>query len=193
MITLDRCVSRVFKKIIKKYRLHNVIADLNRNQIIEQCRENSLADESIFYEQAKICNVQNDRSKIRIGHNSHIMGELHIFGYGGSIHIGNDCFVGPGSRIWSGENITIGNSVFISHNVNVVDTNSHETNHIERHDAFIKFIKDGYPKDKGSIATKPIVIEDHAWISFGATILKGVPDERRQRENDAGQITFESD
>jgi acetyltransferase-like isoleucine patch superfamily enzyme len=32
----------------------------------------------------------------------------------------------------------------------------------------------GYPKEKASIKTSPIIIEDHAWINANAIILRGV-------------------
>ena len=32
----------------------------------------------------------------------------------------------------------------------------------------------GQPQTKGNIMTKPIIIEDYAWISYGCSILKGV-------------------
>jgi acetyltransferase-like isoleucine patch superfamily enzyme len=45
---------------------------------------------------------------------------------------------------------------------------------LERADRYIELITKGYPTDKASIQTAPIIIEDYAWISFNATILKGV-------------------
>lgn len=78
------------------------------------------------------------------------------------------------SKIWSGESIKIGNNVLISHNVNIIDSNSHELNYLERADGYVNLITKGHPKEKGSIKTKPIVIEDYAWINFNSIILKGV-------------------
>ncbi|MCB0478344.1 MAG: acyltransferase [Crocinitomicaceae bacterium] len=88
--------------------------------------------------------------------------------------MGKNCFVGEGSRIWSGEKVEIGDNILISHNVNIIDTNSHETDHILRAKSYVELLKGGYPKEKGVIETKPIVIEDYAWINFNAVILKGV-------------------
>jgi acetyltransferase-like isoleucine patch superfamily enzyme len=68
----------------------------------------------------------------------------------------------------------VGNHVLIAHNVNIVDTNSHEIPHIERAERYIELITKGYPVEKASIQTAPITIEDYVWISFNATILKGV-------------------
>ena len=43
------------------------------------------------------------------------------FGHGGEIRIGEWCYVGEGTRIWSAGSIEIGNRVLISHSVNVFD------------------------------------------------------------------------
>jgi acetyltransferase-like isoleucine patch superfamily enzyme len=62
----------------------------------------------------------------------------------------------------------------ISHNVNIIDTNSHELNHLKRANDFISLIKEGYATKQGSIVCDDIVIEDYAWINFNAVIQKGV-------------------
>lgn len=129
---------------------------------------------SKFYTTANISLLNNKVDSIIIRNNCHIRGELLIFNYGGKIEIGENCYVGEGSKIWSGESIKIGNNVLISHNVNIIDTNSHEINHLERAQGYTNLIKEGHPKEKGSILTAPITIEDYAWISFNVTILKGV-------------------
>jgi acetyltransferase-like isoleucine patch superfamily enzyme len=53
-------------------------------------------------------------------------------------------------------NLTIGDSVSISHRVNII-TGSHD------------YQKPDFPSNK-----KPIVIDDYVWIGVGATILSGV-------------------
>jgi acetyltransferase-like isoleucine patch superfamily enzyme len=132
------------------------------------------AENSVFYEKATVFNFQNNINRIQVGQNVHIRGELLVFKYGGEIHIGNNCYVGESSRIWSGEKILIGNNVLISHNVNIIDTDSHEMDHLERANGFLKILKTGHPEAKGNIIVAPIIIHDYAWISFNATILKGV-------------------
>jgi len=129
---------------------------------------------SVFYSNSRVYNLLNNPRKIMIGDQSHINGELHLFGYGGEIIIGDRCFIGEGTRIWSGNKITIGNNVLISHNVNIMDTNSHELNHQERAIGFLQIITEGHPKKAVNINTAPIVISDNAWINFNCTILKGV-------------------
>lgn len=128
----------------------------------------------IFYKNVKIYNLQNDKRKIRIGTQSHIYGELHLFGYGGEIVIGERCFIGENTKIWSGAKIVIGDDVLISHNVHIVDTNSHELNHLERAAGFLKIINSGHSSKIVNVDTAPIVIGNHVWINFGSIILKGV-------------------
>lgn len=129
---------------------------------------------SVIYPEAIIYNPPYDSSKIIIGKNSHIQGELHIFKYGGKIEIGDNTYIGKDSRIWSGDHVKIGNDVLISHFCNIIDTNSHEINPYERADRSKEIFITGHWETKGSVKTSPITIKDYAWISFNVTILKGV-------------------
>ncbi len=118
-------------------------------------------------------NLQGDSSKIKIGKGSWIDGELLVFNYGGEIRIGDNVYIGKNSRIWSGDQIHIGNDVLISHNVNISDTNAHEIDHQQRSIRYRELLVHGHPKEKLSIQTSPIIIEDHVWINFNVIILKG--------------------
>jgi acetyltransferase-like isoleucine patch superfamily enzyme len=129
---------------------------------------------SVFHITAKVANLQADSSRISVGSNTHIRGELLVFKYGGKISIGDFCFIGEGSRIWSGDEIQIGNNVLIAHNVNIMDTNSHERDAKERFETYKHILSKGYPVERGSVICKPVIIKNDAWISFNAIILKGV-------------------
>ena len=129
---------------------------------------------SYFYHDAIIGNGQGDKSKIIVGDDCHIRGTLLIFPYGGKITIGNNCYVGDLSRIWSAESVTIGDDVLISHGVGISDTNAHELDAEERAANARNTMKNGLPKIKGSVLSSPIVIGNKAWINFNAIILKGV-------------------
>ena len=111
--------------------------------------------------------------RIRIGGCSRIEGELLVFAHGGEISIGNWCFVGPGTRIWSGASIKIGNRVMISHNVNIIDNLTHPLDAAQRHSHFRHIMEHGHPQDI-MLGDQPVVIEDDAWIAASATILRGV-------------------
>lgn len=122
---------------------------------------------------AKVANRQNDDKKILIGEHTVIEGELCVFRHGGNIRIGDWCYIGAGSRIWSGASIFIGNRVLISHNVNIIDNQTHPISPQLRHKHCVELFSGKAPAviDLGG---KPVHIEDDAWIAAGAIILRGV-------------------
>lgn len=102
-----------------------------------------------------------------------IMGEF-LTEEQGAIQMGDHCYVGPGAKIWSFLPMSIGHRVFISHGVNIHDTDSHSLSAKERHTRFLEKIRHGrhlVREDKKSAA---ILIEDDVWIGFNAILLKGV-------------------
>lgn len=117
--------------------------------------------------------MSNIRENICIGRNTHIRGELLVYPYDGNIVIGDDCYIGEGTRIWSEKNIVIGNRVLIAHNVDIHDCNDHPMELRARHQHFEEIVKIGFSK-KFDLKGAPISIEDDVWIGFGACILKGV-------------------
>lgn len=151
-----------YEKVIIKRRI---------NKCLQQV---SIGEDSKFYEHAEVHNLSEDKSRIIIGINTHIRSEILVFPYGGQIKIGDNCYLGKDTTIWSATNISIGNGVLISHGCNIIDTNSHETNHKERVESYKLILKQGHPKIKPNVEARPIVIQDFSWISFGVTILKGV-------------------
>lgn len=129
---------------------------------------------SRILESGNVYNIRKIRSAMRIGKHSLIGGDLLTFAHGGEISIGEWCYVGAGSRIWSAASIQIGNRVLISHGVNVHDCDSHPKDPQVRHEQFMKIATVGHPADVNSIDSAPICIEDDVWIGFNAIILKGV-------------------
>jgi|PlaIllAssembly_1097288.scaffolds.fasta_scaffold153701_2 acetyltransferase-like isoleucine patch superfamily enzyme len=123
---------------------------------------------------ADITNILGNRDAIRIGGRTVLAGQLLTFGHGGDIEIGDWCFVGPGSRIWSAASVHVGHRVLISHNVNVHDSDSHSLDAAERHAQYVEIVQRGHPRQAGSIRAAPVVIGDDAWIGFNSTVLKGV-------------------
>jgi acetyltransferase-like isoleucine patch superfamily enzyme len=122
---------------------------------------------------ARIRNALGDSSKIVIGGHSHIRGELMVFGHGGQISIGEWCYVGEGTRIWSASSIEIGNRVLISHSVNIFDNLTHPLKATERHEQAKQIFDSGHPRDI-SLDEKPVKIGDDAWIGACAMVLRGV-------------------
>jgi acetyltransferase-like isoleucine patch superfamily enzyme len=122
---------------------------------------------------ARIRNALGDSNKILIGRHSHIRGELMIFGHGGRISIGEWCYVGVGTRIWSAGSIEIGNRVLISHSVNIFDNLTHPLKAADRHEQAKQIFTSGHPREI-SLDEKPVKIGDDAWIGACAMILRGV-------------------
>ncbi len=122
---------------------------------------------------AKILNASNSSDRICVGSNSRIEGELFVFAHGGQIRIGDWCFIGPSSRLWSACDLFIGNRVLISHNCNIMDSLTHPLDSKARHEQFRKILTSGHPReiDLGEQAVK---INDDVWIGASATILRGV-------------------
>lgn len=128
---------------------------------------------TVIHRESEIINNLGDKNKIIIGNNSYIRGQLLTFGHGGKISIGDYCYVGRNSYIWSGVNIKIGNRVLISHNCNIFDNDTHPLDPQKRHEQFKQIIFWGQPK-KIDLNDKEIIIEDDVLIGVNAVILKGV-------------------
>jgi acetyltransferase-like isoleucine patch superfamily enzyme len=122
---------------------------------------------------ARIRNTQGDSDKIFIGRHSYIEGELLTLAHGGMISVGEWCYVGVGTRIWSAASIEIGNRVLISHSVNIFDNLSHPLKASLRHEQAKQIFTTGHPR-KISLDERPVKICDDAWIGAGAMVLRGV-------------------
>lgn len=141
---------------------------------IEYCHQNSESKEASFSAKAKVHNWCGRSSKIQVGKDTQICGDLLVFPSGGQITLGQGCFLGENSRIWSMERVTIGDHVLISHCTALMDTDSHEVDFEERAVNGLKMLTKGLPTERGNIRTAPITIGDHVWIGLGSIILKGV-------------------
>ncbi len=151
--------------------INRVFAIIKNSQLRESC----LAEKSAkFYPSARIENISKKKDNIIIGKNSLIKGELLIFAHCGRIEIGDYCFIGEYTKIWSSESIKIGDRVLISHNVNIHDTNSHPIDLLERHEHFKNIIFKGHPISGIFLNEKKITICDDVWIGFNSIILKGI-------------------
>lgn len=127
----------------------------------------------VLYDSAKIINNLNDASTITIGACTHVKGELLTFGHGGKIAIGEFCFIGEQTRIWSAKEITLGDRVLISHNVNIFDNDTHPVNPQARHEQFKQIITTGQPKSI-DLKERPVIIADDVLIGCNSIILPGV-------------------
>ena len=164
--------SKVLNRIYKT--LSNRIREVEYKQNKEMWLSNVTTKTDRYLSDASVKNLSNDPSNIQIGKNTYIRGHLRVLRYGGYIQLGDYSYVGKYSQIWSGDRITIGNRVLISDHVFITDTNSHEFDPRERHETYKNFFITGPPTEKGSILTKPIIIKDDVWISYGSILLKGI-------------------
>lgn len=163
------------KWILSRRRLISTLKSCYLEVINEELKRKCVASSSSkFYNSTSIHNRQGNKSSIRIGENSHVKGELMVMGYGGDISIGDYVYVGEGSKIWSAKGIFIGDNVLISHNVNIIDTNSHELSSVQRAKDFKALITIGPSKTQGNIDCASIEIGSNVWINFNCFISKGV-------------------
>jgi len=167
-------LKNVILSIVRFLKIHLLLNAINDAERVARCNKQVTNNGAKFYPEAKVDNMSANAGNIIIGHNTHVRGELSTFKYGGKIAIGENCYIGELSKIRSGENIVIGNNVLISHNVNIADTSAHETDHLERAQAYIDLLKNGHPINKGSVQTAEVIIGDYVWINFNSIILRGV-------------------
>ncbi len=85
--------------------------------------------------------------------------------------VGDRTFIGK-STIVLASNVEIGNDVLISWGCTIVDHDSHALSFTSRRNDVVKWLNG--EKDWETVAIKPVVIRDKAWIGFNALILKGI-------------------
>jgi acetyltransferase-like isoleucine patch superfamily enzyme len=132
-----------------------------------------LDEHAVLGRAARIRNASGDSGKIVIGRHTHMLGELFTFAHGGEIRIGQWCYIGEGSRIWSAASIIIGDRVLISHSANIFDSLTHPLSARARHEQVKEIFMNGHPR-KISLDESPVRICDDAWIGAGAMVMRGV-------------------
>jgi acetyltransferase-like isoleucine patch superfamily enzyme len=132
-----------------------------------------LAQGSRLSRSARVRNISGDTKKISVGKHCHIQGELLVFAHGGKIAIGDWCYVGEGTRIWSAASIVLGDRVLISHSVNIFDNLTHPINAAKRHAQVEQILTRGHPREL-ALGEQPVTIHDDAWVGAGAFVLRGV-------------------
>jgi|LSQX01.2.fsa_nt_gb acetyltransferase-like isoleucine patch superfamily enzyme len=120
--------------------------------------------------------------RIRIGDGSVIGCSITLERNKGDVNIGNNTYIGEGSRIICAENIQIGSDVLISWGCTILDHDSHSIRWTER-TADVKAWREGLKKslsdaamtkDWSVVPKAPVRIGDKVWIGFNVIILKGV-------------------
>ena len=118
---------------------------------------------------------------LHIGKNG-IIGGKFIFENGqGNITVGDRVHIGAGTKLISINSISVGCDVTIAWGCTIYDHNSHSTEWEERKDDtlteyndYIEFRNTLKNKQWDHVKSKPIIIDDKAWIGFDSVILKGV-------------------
>ncbi len=133
----------------------------------------TIGDNSSLFPESIIQNFQKSSNGIRIGNFVSIRGELLLFAHGGEIVIGDYCYIGAGTKIWSAKKISIGNRVLIAHNVNIFDNDTHPQNPNARHNHYKEIITSGHPHHI-NLNECEVTIHDDVWIGCQSIILKGI-------------------
>jgi acetyltransferase-like isoleucine patch superfamily enzyme len=151
--------------------LETIIHGLFRTRRIAACcLYNKTA---VLYDTARVINNLKKKEAIKIGAFTHIRGELLTFAHGGKIEIGDYCYVGENTYIWSGKSVRIGDRVLIAHHCNIFDNDTHPFDPVERHRQFKQIITTGQPRQI-DLKDEQVIIEEDVLIAANVTILKGV-------------------
>ena len=132
-----------------------------------------MADGSVLHAEARILNNQPDNNSIQIGSRSHVRGELFTFGHGGKITIGQNCYIGSGTRIWSGCHVKIEDHVLIAHGVSIMDNLTHPLDYKARRAHFSEITTHRH-SEKIDLGDMPVTIRQDAWIGAHSLVLRGV-------------------
>jgi maltose O-acetyltransferase len=174
MRSLTQCLRRLVGRVVTQLQSYALEYQQEQRQqyLTSVCRADPTATIGGL---ASFSNSRGKPENIIIGANSAVLGEFNIFPKGGRIAIGKRTYIGPGTRIWSAESITIGNYVLIAHDVEIHDSNSHSLSSQERReeiDTILPALCGNRPSH--DLNARAVVIEDDVWIGFNSVVLKGV-------------------
>ena len=162
---------------IKRRLLSRLVRELSQVQARGPEAQCTLGQGAVIGPEGLVENFHGGSDKVVVGDNSYVRGRLLTYAHGGRITIGDWCYVGVRSEIWSMDSVTIGNRVLISHDVNIHDGTAHSIDAAERHAHFRHILEKGHPRladELPGVFSAPVVIEDDAWLSYGVTVLRGV-------------------
>jgi maltose O-acetyltransferase len=161
----------LYRRISSKYALKKAVKNIAAGHCC------IMANNARISEEGCIENISSNPEAIHVGRNSFVRGKLLVYRHGGKIMIGENCYIGHRSDIWSMDSVNIGDRVLISHDCQIHDGSAHSLDPVERAVHFKAILETGHPQtwaDLPGVRSAPVVIEDDVWISFGVTILKGV-------------------
>lgn len=145
-------------------------------------REAEVGPESVFLPGFSVSARGGLGARLRIGDRcvveSHFIFETVD---GGRIEIGDRCHLGGGTKFVSRSSIRLGNDVTVAWDCTIYDHDSHSVHWEDRQGDTLQEVLDLAQcgdaiagKDWSKVVSRPIVIEDRAWLGFGVTVLKGV-------------------
>ena len=106
----------------------------------------------------------------------------------GRISVGDDCvLVGP--IFMCAERISIGRGVVISYHVTIADSDFHPRTRADRREDALANAPGGDLRLRPRVESRPVLIDDDAWIGIGAIVLKGVRIGRGARIGPGAVIT----
>ncbi len=130
-------------------------------------------DGAIVYPSSHVYAFRIKPNSITIGQKTHIRGDISLYRDSSQVRIGEYCYLGENSKVWSWESISIGNRVLIAHDVNIFDCETHPVCPKQRAKQYLNIIN-GQSDGDVVLKSKPVIIENDVWIGRGATIMKGV-------------------
>ena len=178
---VKKCEVGTIKRLIKQLINIPIIfisKNLNLDKILENKRLAEFRNLSTFSSSARVTansrciNHSQDKSKIIISDWALIDGILECYEKG-RIYVGDYTFIGK-SRIFSANSVHIGRAVLLSDNVCIMDSDLHPYSASKRLEIAKLWTEGQFPDVYTNIASKPVRIEDHVWIGFNCSILKGV-------------------
>ncbi|MCG3710615.1 acyltransferase [Aliarcobacter butzleri] len=164
---LKQIINKIFYNPYKFIKKHSNIKVSDTTILLKSC---------IFRFDGK-----NKQNSVSIGDNTMIGCNFVFESDEGEITIGDNSYIGGGTTLISRNHISIGNSVTIAWGCTIYDHNSHSLDYRERQKDIKRQNYDYrngrnfiYSKDWNVVKSKPIIIEDNAWIGFDSVILAGV-------------------
>ena len=106
----------------------------------------------------------------------------------GVLVVGDDCVL-VGAVFMCAQQITLGHRVVVSYNVTIADSDFHPIDPGQRRLDAIANAPGGDRSLRPPFISRPVVIEDDAWIGIGAIILKGVTIGRGARVGAGAVVT----
>ena len=135
---------------------------------------------SILTKQFRIRFTGNSKPCVKIMDNCILGCNIVFEKNSGNVYIGNNVYIGEGTKLISINNISIGDNVQISWGVTIYDHNGYSLDYKQRRIEYKKIFENyntnNMLKDFNwdIVKSSPILIENDVWIGFGVTILKGV-------------------